>query len=341
MLKNRIYIALLFVFIFALISGCMNTAQFGAINTEKGLTGLVVTPGQCFTDAISNLVITNGNPFPNAQVYFYNAESGGFETTVVTSPDGVFKFENPSSSEYVIYAFREYPAGSGQFVVLKKAVIDVFPSEIANIGEINSYTTAQVIIWEQVNLLYGNNFTPFNPQNPTWSFNPADLILPVNDIPELIPSARLLSAVEKALEECRDPQNDSTVVKYAKEIAQAQFGAPDPEPIPISVPIVATPTPCVAPLPDVRFTVKVEGFIVTFTNLTENASRYEWDYGDGKRSSISRPSHSHIYRTPGSYLVTLTAYNECGDSMTMAQRVDNVGGIGNILDTSNGGSISF
>jgi len=339
LLKNKLFIGLFFVFIFSFITGCVNNAQFGAPEPEKGFTGVVISPGSCFFDGTTNQAITSGNTLPNAQVNFYGAESGTLEISTITSPDGAFEIDNPVSSAYIIYAFREYPQGSGQFVVLKKAVINLSPSERINIGEINSYTTAQVIIWEQANLLYSNNFTLFDPQNLSWSFNPSGLMLSVGDIPNLVPTTKLIDAVDKALLECRDPQKDSNVIKYAKEIVRAQFGAPDIEPI--SVPIVVTPTPCVAPLPDVRFTVRVDGFIVTFTNLTKNASRYEWDYGDGNQSSTSRSSHSHIYRTPGSYLVTLTAYNECNDSVTMAQFVDNVGMGSNIENNPESGSISY
>ena len=85
MVKNRIYVGLLVVFLVTLITGCVNNAQFGAISTEKGLKGLVVTPEQCFSDAMSNPEITTGNPLPNAQVYFYNAESGTFEISTMAS----------------------------------------------------------------------------------------------------------------------------------------------------------------------------------------------------------------------------------------------------------------
>ena len=339
MAKNIIYMGLLVVIIIILISGCMNMAQFGAINNEKVLKGLVVTPGQCFNDVISNPLISNGNPLPHAQIYFYSGESGTLESSTITSPDGSFEVKNPLSSGYIIYAFREYPESSSQFVVLKKAVIDVTPSGKTEIGEINSYTTAQVIIWEQANLLNGQNFTSFNPQNPSWNFTPADLILPVSDVPNLVPTQKLLNAVEKALQECRDPQKDSTVIKYAKEIVKAQFGSPEPTPQP--TPVIIYPTPCVAPLPDVRFSLTVDGFTVTFKNLSTNASRYVWDYGDGKKSITLASSHSHTYEAAGSYLVTLTAYNICGQSISTAQMVDNVGGIDNSGNTSEGTGINY
>jgi len=333
LLKNKLFIGLFFVFIFSFITGCVNNAQFGAPEPEKGFTGVVISPGSCFFDGTTNQAITSGNTLLNVQVYFYSGQSGTFEASTTASPYGVFEIDNPVSSAYIIYAFREYPQGSGQFVVLKKAVINLSPSERINIGEINSYTTAQVIIWEQANLLYSNNFTLFDPQNSSWSFNPSDLILSVEDIPNLVPTTKLIDAVDKALLECRDPQKDSNVIKYAKEIVRAQFGAPDIEPI--SVPIVVTPTPCVAPLPDVKFTKTVNGLDVTFINLTTGAISYLWNYGDGNTSYIMDQQHTHHYSTAGSYLVSLTAFNVCGQSVTMASIPVQVINTENIIISSN------
>ena len=37
---------------------------------------------------------------------------------------------------------------------------------------------------------------------------------------------RLYNAVEEALSECRDPQEDNRVIHFADQIANATFGAP-------------------------------------------------------------------------------------------------------------------
>jgi len=49
-----------------------------------------------------------------------------------------------------------------------------------------------------------------------------------------------------------------------------------------------------------------------FTNNSQNASTYNWDFGDGNLSTVANPSHK--YSSPNDYLVTLTAVNQtCGD----------------------------
>lgn len=48
--------------------------------------------------------------------------------------------------------------------------------------------------------------------------------------------------------------------------------------------------------------------LFTFTNCSENADRYEWDFGDGISSSIASPSHQ--YSGFGDFKVRLTAYND-------------------------------
>ncbi len=47
------------------------------------------------------------------------------------------------------------------------------------------------------------------------------------------------------------------------------------------------------------------GEVVTFTNSSEDAAIYMWDFGDGTQSSQKNPTH--VYDTPGSYQVTMTS----------------------------------
>ncbi len=49
------------------------------------------------------------------------------------------------------------------------------------------------------------------------------------------------------------------------------------------------------------------GEVVTFTNNSQNASSYFWDFGDGVTSTLSNPTHS--YGEVGDYIVKLTASN--------------------------------
>ncbi len=50
------------------------------------------------------------------------------------------------------------------------------------------------------------------------------------------------------------------------------------------------------------------GESVNFTNTSEDAASFEWDFGDGAKSTDKSPSHS--YASQGSYLVTLTAFSK-------------------------------
>jgi PKD repeat protein len=57
---------------------------------------------------------------------------------------------------------------------------------------------------------------------------------------------------------------------------------------------------------------------VSFTNNSANANAYLWNFGDGTVSSNSNISHQ--YTNPGTYIVTLNAYNSvCGDSSQYSQ----------------------
>jgi len=71
---------------------------------------------------------------------------------------------------------------------------------------------------------------------------------------------------------------------------------------------------CTKSVPEAHFytdTVKPEvGRDVHFTNDSHNASRFEWDFGDGFVSDEDSPSH--YYTATGPYEVTLTAISKHG-----------------------------
>ena len=48
------------------------------------------------------------------------------------------------------------------------------------------------------------------------------------------------------------------------------------------------------------------GQLIQFTNCSNHADRYSWDFGDGTTSTEFSPSHA--YTSPGSYKVQLIAY---------------------------------
>jgi len=55
--------------------------------------------------------------------------------------------------------------------------------------------------------------------------------------------------------------------------------------------------------------------VAEFTNQSNNAVNYQWDFGDGNSSGLANPSH--VYVTPGTYTVTLTSINyNCTTSTT-------------------------
>jgi len=65
------------------------------------------------------------------------------------------------------------------------------------------------------------------------------------------------------------------------------------------------------------------GYIVTFTNLSENSSRYKWDFGDGTFSVIKEPVHS--YNSSGKYTVKLiSSYGLLSDSVVKTITIENI-----------------
>jgi PKD repeat protein len=79
-----------------------------------------------------------------------------------------------------------------------------------------------------------------------------------------------------------------------------------------------------APAPPIAaFSVSPSAFgindTLTFTNNSTNAVSYTWDFNDGSFSSAKDPVH--IYTAPGTYFVTLTAYNAIGQSNTVLRTI--------------------
>lgn len=59
----------------------------------------------------------------------------------------------------------------------------------------------------------------------------------------------------------------------------------------------------------------IAGIPVTFKPQGENASEWEWDFGDGSKKEVTSLSFKeHTYEKPGSYLATLTINGQCAFS---------------------------
>jgi len=61
-------------------------------------------------------------------------------------------------------------------------------------------------------------------------------------------------------------------------------------------------------------------YLVTFENLSLNATSYSWNFGDGNSSTEENPNHA--YTDVGTYDVTLTASNEAGVSSSTTQTIE-------------------
>ncbi len=70
--------------------------------------------------------------------------------------------------------------------------------------------------------------------------------------------------------------------------------------------------------PSPGFDQSTTGRTLTLTNTSTNASTYSWAFGDGGKSSENNPIYT--YANDGTYTVTLTASNGCGD-VTSTQTV--------------------
>ncbi|WP_292387532.1 PGF-pre-PGF domain-containing protein [Methanosarcina sp. UBA5] len=94
------------------------------------------------------------------------------------------------------------------------------------------------------------------------------------------------------------------------------------------------------PLPVANFSSNItEGYpplSIQFTDLSENATGWNWDFGDGSNSTQKNPVHE--YADPGIYSVNLTAINENGtDSRLTTITVMQLVGVGPYAYITNSG----
>lgn len=67
------------------------------------------------------------------------------------------------------------------------------------------------------------------------------------------------------------------------------------------------------PVASFQFEISDDNFLeVSFTNFSQNADSYEWDFGDGNSSTDKDPTHT--YAAAGSYTVVLTASSGSDDA---------------------------
>ncbi|MEM6964665.1 MAG: PKD domain-containing protein, partial [Bacteroidota bacterium] len=66
--------------------------------------------------------------------------------------------------------------------------------------------------------------------------------------------------------------------------------------------------------PTSEFNATLNGDIVSLMNTSTGATTYDWDFGDGNTSTEENPTHT--YDTDGTYIITLTATNDCGSVTT-------------------------
>ncbi|RAJ27696.1 PKD domain-containing protein [Gelidibacter algens] len=81
------------------------------------------------------------------------------------------------------------------------------------------------------------------------------------------------------------------------------------------------------PQPTVDFSndaIEGNSQLVSFTNLSKNATSFQWDFGDGSENSYEKHP-SHLYNPGGVYMVTLTGFN--GDKETVVSKEIMVAGI--------------
>lgn len=75
------------------------------------------------------------------------------------------------------------------------------------------------------------------------------------------------------------------------------------------------------PIASFQFVVSTSNFLeVAFTNYSQNAETYLWNFGDGETSALESPTHT--YATAGAYNVVLTATNSEGTAANFSKSIE-------------------
>ncbi len=74
------------------------------------------------------------------------------------------------------------------------------------------------------------------------------------------------------------------------------------------------------PIASFQYEISTDNYLeVTFTNYSQNATTYSWDFDDSQTSTDENPTH--VYTTEGTYTVALTASNADGASSTFSETI--------------------
>ncbi|MBK0383649.1 PKD domain-containing protein [Pedobacter sp. SD-b] len=57
------------------------------------------------------------------------------------------------------------------------------------------------------------------------------------------------------------------------------------------------------------FSYVADGYKVNFTNFSRNSTEYSWDFGDGSGETSDKKAPTHIFKSKGDFLVSLTTKN--------------------------------
>ena len=95
------------------------------------------------------------------------------------------------------------------------------------------------------------------------------------------------------------------------------FGCSNTLTIPAAVVVDAPPVAAFSATPNWMDSIEIKNAIIYFTNLSQNANSFIWNFGDGTTELFANGNHQ--YTDTGSYSVTLYAMNiqGCIDSVTV------------------------
>jgi len=175
-------VAVLVLLFVPFLGGCLQGPSFG-------------TPGRCGVEGRVVLPSCEAVSLGEGVVLAYNERGEVFQGFL--GENGEFSIPSFSGSSCLVYVRWKNVQLAGGFYPLQKDALN-------DLGEITTYTTAQVLIYEAAHRLY--------PQ-----------AVYIRDIPHFLPPESFVDLVGEAIRSCRDPFSSPEVLREAQRLVEVWF----------------------------------------------------------------------------------------------------------------------
>ncbi|HET8573000.1 MAG TPA: PKD domain-containing protein [Edaphocola sp.] len=266
-----------------------NNCNLGAVKIEFNLSSVEASAAASPDSGCAPLTVNFTNNSTNAISYFWDFGDGGASTNVQPS----HTFSNPGSYQVMLAAANPNSCRTNDtdYVTIHVSTDTIHANFDFTLED--TCTNPHIVIQNTSTTIPGHLLSGavFN-----WDFGDGSTYAgqnpPVHPYP--VPGAYNIRLIMMEPDACNNPDTIVRTLIFTQDHLTAGFDLPD--------------TLC-------------QGLPVTFRNTSQNATGYDWYFGDGQSGTDAHPEH--IYDTPGTYHVVLVAHNPtaCNQTDSMSRTI--------------------